>query len=151
MLKLRSKTSAIISGNITGNETIFEFMGCKRKFFMKWITCQLIGKQTMSTYGNTWHIDHCLPCSKFDASNEEDIKRCFHWSNTQPVNGIDNQSKGTETDIDEQYYQIVKMNIFLKLYGHKFVEGVDYNLIDYDRYEYINNNVVIPVNNKELN
>ena len=41
-----------------------------------------------------WHIDHIIPCTKFDLTNEEQRKQCFHWSNLQPLWMSDNLNKG---------------------------------------------------------
>lgn len=44
-------------------------------------------------YGE-WHIDHIIPCSSFNLSILEDQKKCFHYTNTQPLWKIDNLRKG---------------------------------------------------------
>ena len=41
-----------------------------------------------------WQVDHIIPCSLFDLSNPEDQKKCFHYSNLQPMWGIENIKKG---------------------------------------------------------
>jgi hypothetical protein len=83
-------------------------------------------------------IDHCLPCVLFDISKEKDKKRCFHWSNTQPMDALDNLSKGDTTNKTEQFLQKIKVEVFLKLYGKDFDEK-DYTFIKYNRYKYIRN------------
>ena len=44
-------------------------------------------------YGK-WHIDHIKPISKFDMTDQEEQKKCFHWSNLQPLWAEENISKG---------------------------------------------------------
>lgn len=45
-------------------------------------------------YGdNCWHIDHILPCASFDLTKEADQRKCFHYSNLQPLWQSDNLSK----------------------------------------------------------
>jgi hypothetical protein len=34
---------------------------------------------------NGWHLDHKIPCSKFDLSKISEQKKCFHYSNLQPL------------------------------------------------------------------
>ena len=44
----------------------------------------------------TWHIDHIKPCDSFDLSNEEDQKKCFHYTNMQPLWALENLSKSNK-------------------------------------------------------
>jgi hypothetical protein len=36
-------------------------------------------------HGKYWSIDHVIPCASFDMSNIDEQKKCFHWSNLQPL------------------------------------------------------------------
>jgi hypothetical protein len=38
----------------------------------------------------SWELDHIMPISSFDLSDEEEVKKCFHWSNLQPLSWQDN-------------------------------------------------------------
>lgn len=37
-----------------------------------------------------WHVDHIVPCAAFDLSDPVQQRHCFHWSNLQPLWGVDN-------------------------------------------------------------
>jgi len=41
-----------------------------------------------------WHIDHIRPCASFDLSQPKEQRKCFHYSNLQPLWAIDNIKKG---------------------------------------------------------
>ena len=43
-------------------------------------------------YGE-WHVDHIIPCCKFDMKNPEDQKKCFHYTNLQPLWATENLRK----------------------------------------------------------
>lgn len=41
-----------------------------------------------------WHIDHKLPCNSFDLRDVNEQKKCFHYTNLQPLWWNENLSKG---------------------------------------------------------
>ena len=43
-----------------------------------------------------WHIDHIIPCSSFDLSKLEEQRKCFHYTNIQPLWAVENIKKGAK-------------------------------------------------------
>ena len=52
------------------------------------------------TEGMSWdsniHIDHIVPCASFDLTDPEQQRRCFHYTNLQPLWGPDNLEKSAK-------------------------------------------------------
>ena len=49
---------------------------------------------TWDNYGfEGWHIDHIKPLAKFDILDPEEQKKCFHFSNLQPLWSSENYAK----------------------------------------------------------
>ena len=40
---------------------------------------------TWDNHGEIWEIDHIIPCSKFNLTEEKQQKECFHYTNLQPL------------------------------------------------------------------
>jgi len=54
---------------------------------------------------NGWEIDHIIPCSSFDLTDPEQQKRCFHFSNLQPLWSEENLRKGNKiVDLTDTWY-----------------------------------------------
>lgn len=47
---------------------------------------------TWKNYGE-WEIDHILPCISFDLTKPDEQKKCFHYTNLQPLWREDNNKK----------------------------------------------------------
>ena len=43
--------------------------------------------------GTYWQIDHIKPIASFDLSNEEELYKVFHYTNTQPLEATENRLK----------------------------------------------------------
>jgi hypothetical protein len=74
-----------------------EVLGCSLDFLKQHIESQFTEGMTWENHGRFgWHIDQVLPCKSFDLSDSEQQKRCFNWSNLQPLWWYDNISKGAK-------------------------------------------------------
>ena len=70
-----------------------ELLGCTIEEVRNYLTSKFVPGMTWENYGE-WHIDHILPCSSFDLTKEAEQKKCFHYTNLQPLWAIDNLKKG---------------------------------------------------------
>jgi len=74
---------------------IGKYMGCTPKEMLAHVDNQLVGtKMNWGNYGVFgWHLDHIIPCSYFDLTNEDHLMVCFNWRNIRPLWGKDNQER----------------------------------------------------------
>lgn len=71
--------------------------GCTIPEFIQHLEAGFKDGMTWKNYGRYgWHIDHIVPCSKFNLTVAENIKTCFHFSNTQPMWAKENHKKGNK-------------------------------------------------------
>lgn len=67
-------------------------VGCGISQLIKYIESKFHSGMSWDNYGE-WEIDHIQPCALFDFSNLEEQKKCFHYTNLQPLWKIDNRKK----------------------------------------------------------
>jgi hypothetical protein len=71
-----------------------QLIGCTIPFLIKYIEERFTDGMTWDNQGlRGWHIDHIKPCSKFDLTKPEEQKKCFHYTNLQPLWWRDNLIK----------------------------------------------------------
>ncbi len=80
--------------NTTKSANTMELVGCDAPFLKRHLEKQFTKGMTWDNYGKFWHIDHIVPCSKFDLQRADEQRRCFHYSNLQPLPTKTNLSKG---------------------------------------------------------
>jgi hypothetical protein len=71
-------------------------LGCSFEEFMNYIAAKFKPGMSMENYGRKWHIDHIMPCSAFDMRDEEQARRCFHFTNMRPMWAKANMRKGSK-------------------------------------------------------
>jgi hypothetical protein len=89
--------------NKTKAAPTLDMLGCSLSEFILHLESQFAEGMTWDNYGNPngdhslcWHIDHIKPCASFDLTQESEQKKCFHYSNLQPLWGIENIKKGSK-------------------------------------------------------
>jgi hypothetical protein len=74
-----------------------ELLGCSIEHARKHIESQFKEGMTWDNHGKYgWHIDHIIPCASFDLTDPEQQKKCFHYTNLQPLWWNENLSKGAK-------------------------------------------------------
>ncbi len=92
---LRSRLSHALHGNYTRG-TVMKLVGCSLQHLKDYLESQFTEGMTWDNYGLVgWHMDHIIPCASFDLTNEEEQRKCFHYTNLQPLWAKDNLRKGS--------------------------------------------------------
>lgn len=112
-VRLRSRIyTAFTVQNKSKNDRTWKYINCSPTFFQEWINFQLYDGMTIENYGKVWHIDHVVPCSKFDLSKKEDIEKCFCWKNLRPLLAKKNRNKYDKINTREIMFQELKVKCF---------------------------------------
>jgi len=135
MIRKRIYTAFNSQNTNTDRHTSQDLLGCDYTFLKEWLESQFIKEMTYENHGKVWHIDHVIPCARFDLSNEEEQYRCANWTNLQPKLAIDNLSKGDIFDKAEIKRQIKKVNKYITLNN---LEKSEYMICEYNIQQYNN-------------
>ena len=93
---LRTRFSiALKSQNIKKNSHVLELTSCTVDVLKNHLSNQFEEGMTWDNHGD-WHIDHRRPCASFDLKNEEEQRKCFHYTNLQPLWGKENMEKSAQ-------------------------------------------------------
>jgi hypothetical protein len=88
---LRCLTYSALNGKNKSASTI-TLLGCTVPRFLEHLEQQFQPGMTWENKG-TWHLDHMMPVASFDLTDPEQQRRCFHYTNFQPLWGPENCSK----------------------------------------------------------
>jgi len=81
----------VLKGSYKSNSTM-KLLDCSLEFLRNYLQNRFINGMSWSNYGK-WHIDHIKPCASFNLSKPSEQRKCFHYTNLQPLWAKDNQSK----------------------------------------------------------
>jgi hypothetical protein len=89
---LRSRIRVALRGKCRSKRTM-QLVGCSIENLWIYLESLFEPGMTRENYGLVWHVDHIVPCAIFDLTNTDHQKRCFHFSNLQPLFASDNKRK----------------------------------------------------------
>lgn len=68
------------------SDSSMELIGCSIEDLCVYLESKFTNGMTWANYGpKGWHIDHIIPCSSFDLLDPDEQKKCFHYTNLQPL------------------------------------------------------------------
>jgi len=92
---LRGKLWKALKRNQKAGSTL-QLLGCSLPEFRNYIEGKFVDGMTWENYGKIWVFDHIIPCAAFDFRKPDDQRRCFHYTNIQPLFAMDNLRKGAK-------------------------------------------------------
>lgn len=71
----------------------WELIGCSQQQLKTHLESLFKKGMSWANYGSHWHVDHIIPCAKFDHTDPKQVKQCWHWTNLQPLEAKKNFAK----------------------------------------------------------
>ena len=95
----RRSRSALKKDNGKKTKGTMKLVGCTAEQLKQHIEKQF--KPGMSwEQRDSFHIDHIIPCASFDLTKLSEQKKCFHYTNLQPLYPIENIKKGAKLNYE---------------------------------------------------
>ena len=85
-----------------------EYLGTSTNDYLDWIMTYN-SDYNLDNYGPVWHIDHVIPISHFDLSNENEQLLAFNWRNTMPLSAHENLKKNNRIDTTQLKTHFTKL------------------------------------------
>tara|TARA_Y100000593_G_scaffold72819_1_gene133788 strand:- start:248 stop:883 length:636 start_codon:yes stop_codon:yes gene_type:complete len=86
--------------------TLKEIGKTKNASILSYISCSIeslqehLNSTKKPDWGDDLHIDHIIPKTSFDHTNEQEIKKCWNWRNLRYLPAEENLSKSDKLDMD---------------------------------------------------
>jgi|688.fasta_scaffold732639_1 hypothetical protein len=86
---------ALKTNNIKKSKSIIELCGAGLDVVRTHLESQFKPGMSWENHGK-WHIDHIKPVSLFNLLDPNEVKKCCHYTNLQPLWAFENLSKGAK-------------------------------------------------------
>ena len=80
------------AGSIKKDSTLV-YVGCSTVELRLYLESLMESWMSWENYGTHWEIDHIIPCSAFDHTDDNQVKQCWHYANLRPLSIFENRSK----------------------------------------------------------
>ncbi len=98
---LRARLRMALMGKMKADKTM-NLLGCSAEEAVAHLESQFKEGMTWKNHGRyhpkikRWHIDHIIPCDYYDFLNPDHQRKCFHYTNLQPLWAIENLKKSSK-------------------------------------------------------
>ena len=93
------------------------YLGCDLEFYKKWIEYTFSNDMNWENHGKIWHIDHVIPISYFNLTDDDKIKIAFNWKNTRALSIKDNLVKKDKIYFDDIFKHDKLLKSFINEMG----------------------------------
>ena len=90
--KIRSRLNEAIRCNFKTGIAV-NLLGCSIEQYKNYLESKFSPDMNWDNYKTVWEIDHIIEICTFDLTIEENIHKCFHYTNTQPLYKIENRKR----------------------------------------------------------
>lgn len=97
---LRHRIYMAIKGYIKSENTL-QLLGCSIEQLKKHLELKFTNGMSFKNYGK-WHIDHIKPCASFDLRKKSEQRKCFNYTNLQPMWAKENLEKSDKYNINKE-------------------------------------------------
>jgi hypothetical protein len=94
---IRKRIYSYIKNDKIKNKT--NYLGCSIEEYKKYLEHQFTPEMSWGNYGSYWEIDHISSLYNFDFTNELNIFKAFHFTNTRPLSIKENRSRPKKNKI----------------------------------------------------
>jgi hypothetical protein len=91
LCNLRGRVWHALKGTGKSKRTL-DLLGCSIEKLKNHLASKFTEGMSFDNYGK-WHVDHIRPCASFDLSKPEEQRKCFNYTNLQPLWAKDNLEK----------------------------------------------------------
>ena len=110
--RIKKSLAARLRNVLEKKNTTMNYIGCNILYFREWLEYNFTEEMKWDNYGTYWSIDHIIPVSKFDLTNETEKLKCWNWSNMCPATVNYNSSKKGYIDMEQVNSIINKLEKF---------------------------------------
>lgn len=92
---LRTRLCHALKGNLKAASTL-KLLGTTVEHLYQHLEAQFLPGMNWQNHGrgnDKWVVDHMMPIRCFDLTQEDQQRKCFHWTNLQPLWDPDNNAK----------------------------------------------------------
>lgn len=82
---LRIRLTDALKNKSNKTKSSMMLLGCNINEFRLYLESLFLPEMTWENHGEIWEIDHILPCVSFNLEDIEEQKKCFHYTNLQPL------------------------------------------------------------------